>query len=800
MLNAQTALSSARIWTTSDTNQSFKAELIGKKGDEVLFRFADGSKRRVFTRRLIAKDQKFIKDLPKFPTIPSPPEDHALGKKSKNIEHEIRDQSDFANIVFDLPALTVNSNPPTHKTEKNGSHYTGEINLVRMEYKVSKKPNIPFRLSIAEEEPGAAGDMLEASFWLAAIVAGLETRTDLAGVELNFFLSGRVDGPSAGGLICVAILTALEDEDFPNDVTFTGTVLPDGTIGLIGGLVEKIKAASDGGYKKVIIPAGIRFAEDLSNGNLVNLENLADSLNIQLIAVESINEAYAAIHGKSRSARTSYVHRPRTAKEIQEALTRSIKDSLAAGDSTLEKISLADRTKIQEEQYYKSFRDTRRGADNAFRSGQLFLAWDRATSWDLLMRSHHNLLKTRDKGKTINEMNHEADSMRSTLAHPRLIINHLSRKLTPIAAPACIPIEESLSLYASIEGLDDELKTRLDEIERTPDDELEVGITRRAMIDQETLRSAHVHLFLTHVLQDYHDHFPKEQLDIYRHLPELYFDPEQANLVEHFFYTAYQTALNTFVSEYMRDIAERYDIMQPEAINFVTALDQEVASHWSTIPNAEYWHMKLKNPALSNRQRNFLLTYVTQLYASYFADISSFIVRWGVLQMKITDTGFEYRRTIELSRMLREARKNALENIAKCHQLGIPCPQSLKEFQEAEATRDDHSVDSITVLATYWRSSLQAKSLLMLFSHQTSTSSEGIWNSEEMLTARKWLSGYLARTLHIPQHRINLYLKKIELLPAPAMANWLIKYHEQRDMAKRGVGFNIKALPLSFDP
>ena len=109
------------------------------------------------------------------------------------------------------------------------------------------------------------------SLWSAALIAALQTDSTLQGVGVSLEFNGNIDGPSAGGVLCLGIMSALEGRDFPNDFAMTGTILPDGTIGLVGGVPEKLLAAAKNPrIKRVAVPAFERFVRD-EKGNWVDI-------------------------------------------------------------------------------------------------------------------------------------------------------------------------------------------------------------------------------------------------------------------------------------------------------------------------------------------------------------------------------------------------------------------------------------------------------------------------------------------------------------------------------------------------
>ena len=91
---------------------------------------------------------------------------------------------------------------------------------------------------------------------IAASVASNLTNFDLSNKNIiyDFNLTGNVlGGPSAGLAMTLATISAIENKDVKN-IGVTGTILPDGEIGLVGGVLEKGVAAGDKGIKLILVP------------------------------------------------------------------------------------------------------------------------------------------------------------------------------------------------------------------------------------------------------------------------------------------------------------------------------------------------------------------------------------------------------------------------------------------------------------------------------------------------------------------------------------------------------------------
>ncbi len=120
-----------------------------------------------------------------------------------------------------------------------------------------------------------------------------------------------IGGPSAGGVMTIGVLAALTNKTIDNNVAMTGMINPDGTIGPVGGIPEKLKAAAQEGYKIFLIPAGqeIVYDEKIVKQSTpigyitqiqrtpVNLTELGEQLGVKVIEVATIEEAaYYFLH------------------------------------------------------------------------------------------------------------------------------------------------------------------------------------------------------------------------------------------------------------------------------------------------------------------------------------------------------------------------------------------------------------------------------------------------------------------------------------------------------------------------
>ncbi len=147
------------------------------------------------------------------------------------------------------------------------------------------------------------------SIQVSKFVAGHYTNYDLSNVDLIYAIdteAGAIEGPSAGAALTIATISALYNESIRKDVMITGTIGPDGSIGKVGGVLEKATAAKEMGATVFLVPEGQATAEIEKSGETCEkigplnyctdepmpmIINISDYLGIDVIEVSTIEDA-----------------------------------------------------------------------------------------------------------------------------------------------------------------------------------------------------------------------------------------------------------------------------------------------------------------------------------------------------------------------------------------------------------------------------------------------------------------------------------------------------------------------------
>ncbi|AZR74267.1 ATP-dependent protease, Lon family [Anoxybacter fermentans] len=131
------------------------------------------------------------------------------------------------------------------------SGYLGSvIEIEAIAFKASEKGKGRLRFN------ETAGSMAKDSVFNAASVVRKLTGKDIADydIHVNVVGGGRIDGPSAGVAIVLAIISAIENRPIRQDIAVTGEISIQGRVKPVGGVFEKIYGAQRAGIRQVFVP------------------------------------------------------------------------------------------------------------------------------------------------------------------------------------------------------------------------------------------------------------------------------------------------------------------------------------------------------------------------------------------------------------------------------------------------------------------------------------------------------------------------------------------------------------------
>lgn len=154
------------------------------------------------------------------------------------------------------------------------------------------------RIVITQKDTSIEEAQTRSSVWIAAAVAASTLNKDLSDYDFRADLGGPLDAASASGLFAAADLAAITGMPIDATVAMTGTINPDGTIGPVVGIPEKVAAAIEHGKKRVGVPIGTRMSRSEASGEMVDVVELAKQRGAEAIELADVHDAYRLLTGK----------------------------------------------------------------------------------------------------------------------------------------------------------------------------------------------------------------------------------------------------------------------------------------------------------------------------------------------------------------------------------------------------------------------------------------------------------------------------------------------------------------------
>ena len=245
--------------------------------------------------------------------------------------------------------------------------------------------------AVTEDEQGMAADLFlysipgsgEVAFVTSNSLVGKDTqstgnialqiaqeKSGISGNSHNFIFdikanASEVDGPSAGAAMTLLMYSTLSEKVLPKNVAITGTINSDGSVGMVGGVYPKAKAASEVGIKLFMIPRG-EANQVIRDGTVRSINLLKygpETLGMKVVEVTTIDDvlgyAYSNIGDIQVDVTTTTIGfippaiKYKLILEPMEALSQNyIKRANAVIDEAKKELEVTDLDDDQRSSYY----------------------------------------------------------------------------------------------------------------------------------------------------------------------------------------------------------------------------------------------------------------------------------------------------------------------------------------------------------------------------------------------------------------------------------------------------------------
>lgn len=603
----------------------------------------------------------------------------------------------------------------------------------------------PLQIAISDDTPGGSGMTIRSTVWTAALTAALAKESTLDGTFVTVSFKGNVDGPSAGAMMCLGIMSALDGRAFPSDFAMTGSILPDGTVGLVGGVQQKIRAAAkDPAIKRVAIPAFLRFEQD-DDGNYVDLFRLGDEVGIRVIPVDSIEEAYRALHGLPRPSEVPVSARDvcNIDREMEDYLKEQFVSIRSGLREYYDGMSSNEWNRLSSSYANTSWNLLTGRAEKRYEEGSLFPAYAAIMRCDAGLRAYQKTEKIVDGW----------------------IDEYLEEHPTTAESYSALPMSEQTNLVAFVRARVEEVcetvlgwRTDNEDRETEADSDNESAPEPIYPCSGTSDAAAQMGFLGTLTEQEGTYRFMRLQTTPVEDIPELiaeerYSTGQAIEYERKKLFNLMLSRLNRAQNaEFLRkikkrdanpdvkgvgklfdsacraidgrldadlsDTANRAEVHKSDVTRYYARNDlyyaiYESDRHWaqSVMEFVREEEEVSENGPLFQYNRALALFH----NVDWFVNAAAMLLKYG------GDVGFDarsgyYSNTTFLSYIVNRAREQALRNMAECRAAKIPYPAAIQSFQEAEACRDEARADKVHfVLANYWKSAMTAKALVMAF-------------------------------------------------------------------------------------
>lgn len=145
-----------------------------------------------------------------------------------------------------------------------------------------------FTLDLPADNPAAP--IFTAQLWSASLASALAWQEPWEGARWKVLQTPITDGTGLDGALAVGMIATSARRPYPAKTVVIASLNPDGSLGPVSHLLERIDAAANAGMKRVIIPSVQRFDTDAS-GQVVNIVRHAEGLHLECVPADNLVEA-----------------------------------------------------------------------------------------------------------------------------------------------------------------------------------------------------------------------------------------------------------------------------------------------------------------------------------------------------------------------------------------------------------------------------------------------------------------------------------------------------------------------------
>jgi len=280
-----------------------------------------------------------------------------------------------------------------------------------------------FEIDLPSDNPGAS--IFTAQLWSASLASALAWQQPWQGARWKVLVVPPTDGTGIDAALAVGMIATSARRPYPDKTVVIGSLNPDGSLGPVSRLLERLDSAAAAGMTRVIIPNVQRFDTDPS-GQVVNMARHAEDLHLECVPVDNLAEATETVMNDplpapaTGSSGTKYSHE---VAAYLEGFARHEESEMAANLDFAPKEGELNNYPPRLAALWKSVYADAAAGQQAYHAGQVYVAYRLFSHADASM-SGANSLSTQSPASF---------DVKATLAESDDLRNHLHDLMNPPA-------------------------------------------------------------------------------------------------------------------------------------------------------------------------------------------------------------------------------------------------------------------------------------------------------------------------------------------------------------------------------
>jgi hypothetical protein len=278
-----------------------------------------------------------------------------------------------------------------------------------------------FTLDLPPDNP--AEPIFLAQLWNASLASALAWQEPWQGARWKVLDTPVTDGSGLDAPLAVGMIATSARRAYPPKTLVIASLNPDGSLGPVSHLVDRLRAASHAGMNKVVISSVQRFDTD-SAGQVINIVKEADTLGLECTPVDDLVTATETVMNDPLPDATIPTNLPKYSNEVANYIdeyARREQAEVADGLQFAPKESELGTYASNLGAIWKSVYLDYEAGQEAYRGGQVFVAYELFERASGRMNGVNALTAT----------NRNAFDVKSTLAESDQIHEQLRQLITP---------------------------------------------------------------------------------------------------------------------------------------------------------------------------------------------------------------------------------------------------------------------------------------------------------------------------------------------------------------------------------